>query len=91
MSDRPTDQPGETRTPAQIEAEIEAQRAQLAGTVDELAARLDVKSQAKEKVASLKDSATTDSGAPRTEVLAAVGSLVAMAVVLVLWRRRRDA
>jgi hypothetical protein len=47
-----------------------------------------VKSQAQQKVASLKDSATTDSGTPRPEVLAAVGSLVAMAVVLLLWRRR---
>ncbi len=85
------DQTDKTRTPEQIEAEIEAQRAQLAGTVDELAAKLDVKSQAKEKVASLKDSATTDAGTPRAEVLAAAGSLVAMAVVILLWRRRRDA
>lgn len=82
------DQADQSRTPEQIEAEIEAQRAQLAGTIDELAAKLDVKSQAKEKVASLKDSATTDSGTPRTEVLAAVASLVAMGVVLLLWRRR---
>ncbi len=85
-----TDHPGETRTPEQIEAEIEAQRTQLAGTVDELAARLDLKSRAQEKVSSLKDSATTDAGAPKTEVLVAAGSLVAMAVVLLLWRRRSD-
>ena len=85
-----TDRTGQARTPEQIEAEIELQRARLAGTVDELAAKLDVKSHAKEKVAALKDSATTDDGKPRPEVLAAVGSLVAMAVVLVLWRRRRD-
>ena len=84
----PTGPTGGARTPEQIEAEIEAQRAQLAGTVDELAAKLDVKSQARQKVASLKDSATTDSGTPRAEVLAAAGSLVAMAVVLLLWRRR---
>jgi hypothetical protein len=76
-------------TPEQLEAEIALQREQLAGTVDELAAKLDVKSQAKQKVASLKDSATTDSGTPRPEVLAAAGSLVAMAVVLLLWRHRR--
>ena len=82
------DQSDTTRTPEQIEAEIEVKRAQLADTVDELAAKLDVKSQAKEKVASLKDSATTDSGTPRPEVLAAVGSLVAMGLVLLLWRRR---
>ena len=79
----------DTRTPEQIEAEIELQRAQLAGTVDELAAKLDVKSQARQKVADLKDSATTDSGSPRPEVLGAAGSLVAMAVVFLLWRRRR--
>ena len=78
------------RTPEQLEADVEAQREKLAGTVDELAAKLDVKSQAQEKVASLKESATTDDGKPRPEVLAAVGSLVAMAVVLVLWRRHRD-
>ena len=83
-----SDLKGQARTPEQIEAEIELQRARLAGTVDELAAKLDVKSQAKEKVAALKDSATTDAGKPRAEVLAAAGSLVAMGVVLLLWRRR---
>lgn len=82
------DQTDQARTPEQIEAEIEVQRARLAGTVDDLAAKLDVKAQAKEKVASLKDSATTDSGSPRAEVLAAAGSLVAMGLVLLLWRRR---
>lgn len=79
----------EQPTPEQLEAEIALQREQLAGTVDQLAAKLDVKSRAKDKVASLKDSATTDSGTPRPEVLGAAGSLVAMAVVLLLWRHRR--
>ena len=65
------------RTPEQIEAEIEAQRAELAATVDQLTAKLDVKARM-----------TTDSGKPRPEVLAAAGSLVAMAVALVWWRRR---
>ncbi|TGN64998.1 DUF3618 domain-containing protein [Nocardioides eburneiflavus] len=76
------------KTPEELEAEIALQREQLAGTVDELAAKLDVKSQAQHKVAALKDSATTDDGRPRNEVIAAAGSLVAMAVVLLLWRRR---
>ena len=79
---------GGQRTPEELEAEIALQREQLAGTVDQLAAKLDVKSQAQQKMASLKDSATTDAGKPKTEVLAAAGSLVAMAVVLLLWRRR---
>lgn len=78
----------ENKTPEELEAEIAIQREQLAGTVDQLAAKLDVKSQAQQKVASLKDSVTTDDGRPRNDVLAAAGSLVAMAVVLLLWRRR---
>lgn len=89
MSDQTSDQ-APSQTPEQLEAEIAVQREQLAETVDQLAARLDVKSQAQQKVAAIKESATTDTGRPRTEVLAAAGSLVAMAVVLVLWRRRRD-
>ena len=39
----------ENRTPEQIETEIAAQRAQLADTVDQLTARLDVKSRASAK------------------------------------------
>jgi hypothetical protein len=78
----------ENRTPEQIEAEITAQRAQLADTVDQLTAKLDVKSQARARVADVKHRATTDDGAPRPEVLAAAGSLVAMALVLVWWRHR---
>lgn len=78
------------KTPEELEAEIARQRQQLAETVDELTAKLDVKAQAQHKVADLKDAATTDDGSPRPEVLAAAGSLLAMAVVLVVWRLRRE-
>ena len=77
------------RSPEELEAEITAQRQQLADTVDQLSARLDVKSRARAKAADLKARVTTDSGSPRPELLAAGGSLVAMAVVLVWWWRRR--
>lgn len=82
------DEKADGKTPEELEAEVAVQREQLAGTVEDLAAKLDVKANAQHKFAELKDSATTDSGAPRPEVLAAAGSLVAMAVVLLLWRRR---
>jgi len=79
----------ESRAPDQIAADIESQREQLAHTVDQLSARLDVKSRTRAKMAELKDRATTVDGSPRPEVIAAAGSLVAIAVVLVIWRLRR--
>lgn len=65
------------RTPEQIEADIEAQREQLAATVDQLSHKLDVKSRM-----------TTDAGRPRPAVLAAAAGTVLVVAALV-WRRRR--
>jgi hypothetical protein len=65
------------RKPEEIEHEIELQRAQLAATVDELTAKLDV-----------KDRMTTDSGKPRPEVLAMAGAVVVTLVALAWWRRK---
>lgn len=78
-----------SQTPQQIEAEIEAQRAQLAGTVDALAAKLDVKSRASAKAADLKDRATTETGRPRPDLLAVAVVAVGVLVALTIWRRRR--
>ena len=80
-----------SQTPQQIEAEIEAQRAQLAGTVDALAAKLDVKSRAGAKAAELKDRAMTDTGQPRPDLLGAAAIAVGLLVAWTVWRRRRRA
>ena len=73
--------------PAAIEADIARQREQLAATVDELHHRLDVKTQAKEKAADLKDRATTDTGKPRPELAAAVVVIAAAVIGLAILRR----
>ena len=75
-------------TQDRIEADIERQRDELAATVTELQARLDVKARAKGKAEELKQRATTDSGKPRPELAAAAVAVVAL-VGVVLWRRRR--
>ena len=68
-------------TTEQIEAEIEAQREQLAQTVDQLSTKLDVKSRASDKLAELRS---------RPDLLAGA-ALAALAVIaLALWRRRRS-
>ena len=87
-------------TPAEIEADIEQQREELAETLDALTAKLDVKSHAQAKVhdvkattqlkvAETKDRVTTDEGKPRPELLAAGAVAVAGVVALVWWRRSR--
>jgi MYXO-CTERM domain-containing protein len=75
-------------TPEEIQAEIERQRAHLAQTVDELGHKLDVKAQTKEKVAEVRDRATTDTGKPRPQVIGAAAAVVA-GLGLLIWLRRR--
>jgi MYXO-CTERM domain-containing protein len=75
--------------PAEIEADIERQRDELASTVDALHARLDVKTRARHKAEDLRDRATTSTGRPRPELLGVGGLAVAVVVGLVALRRRR--
>jgi MYXO-CTERM domain-containing protein len=83
-----TTTPTSAKDPEAIRADIERTRDELAETVDALHAKLDVKAQAKAKVADLKTSVTTDSGKPDpTLVIGALG--VAALVVGLVWRRRR--
>jgi MYXO-CTERM domain-containing protein len=72
-------------TPDQIEADIARQREELAATVTEIQARLDVKTRVRAKAAELRGRATTPDGKP-TPGAAAAAALVAL-TGLVLWRR----
>jgi hypothetical protein len=81
-----------SQSPEELEAQIEEQREQLAGTIDALAAKLDVKTQAQAKVAEAKETAkqrtTTADGKPRPELLAAGAALVVVVVAIIWWRKR---
>jgi hypothetical protein len=71
------------QTPEEIEAEIELKREQLAGTIDALATKLDVKSQAQAKVAGVKADARAN-----PDLVAAGAAVVAMVVTALLLRSR---
>ena len=79
-----------SRTTEELEAEIARQREEVATTVDALGHKLDVKSRAADKATDLKNRVSTSNGRPRPEVIAVAGSLVAAAVLLVVWRRRNS-
>ncbi len=80
--------PTTSNDPDAIRADIEQTREHLAETVEALHAKLDVKTQARAKVAEVRDSATTDTGRPRPEVIGAAVAAVALVAGLV-WLRRR--
>jgi hypothetical protein len=72
-----------------IQAEIEATRAQLGRTVDELSSRLDVPARAKESAARAKDTAVETYRESPPAVIGAGLALVALVVGLVVLRRKR--
>jgi hypothetical protein len=76
-------------TQQELEAQIEAQREQLADTVDALAAKLDVKSRARAKAVDLRQRATTDTGKPRPDLVGAASVVLCLLVAWAVWRRRR--
>jgi hypothetical protein len=88
-----------SKTPEEIQEDIEQQREQLAQTVDQLGQKLDVKAQSKAKVedvkaqtqakvAEVRDLSTTDDGKPRPEVLG-IAAAVVIGIGVVIWLRRR--
>jgi MYXO-CTERM domain-containing protein len=80
--------PSTSNDPEAIRADIERTREDLAQTVDALHAKLDVKTRAKDKVAQVKNSATTSDGKPRPEVIAVAVAALVVVAGLVWWRRR---
>ena len=83
-----TSTPTSSNDPDAIREDIERTRENLAETVDALHAKLDVKTQAKAKLNQLKNTATTDAGKPRPELVAAAVGVVLVTVGLIWWRHR---
>jgi len=74
----------------QAEADVAAARVDLADTVDELAARLDVPARAKARMTLLRAEAADVASRPPVRIGAgAVAVLVAVGVGVLLWRRGR--
>lgn len=77
-------------SPDQLEADVARQREELADTVDALHAKLDVKTRATDRAHELVDRATTDSGKPRPQVVAAAVATLALVGGLVVLRVRHS-
>lgn len=86
----------ESPNPEELREEVERTREQLADTVDELAAKFDVKSRVKESAhdytQSAKESLTGPDGRPRPEIASLVGGIVSLALAFLVLRslRRND-
>jgi len=76
--------------PDAIKAQIDATRAQLGRTVDELSHRLDVPARTKESVYRARDTAVETYRESPPTVLGAALALAVMTVGLVVWRRKRS-
>ncbi len=75
--------------PAVIQAEIEATRARLGQTVDQLGARLDVRAHAREKAYVARDTVVETYRESPPVVVGGALVLVGLVAGLVVWRRKR--
>jgi hypothetical protein len=78
-----------TADPATIQAGIEATRARLGQTVDEIGARLDVRAHAREKAFVARDIAVETYRESPPAVVGGALALVGVVAGLVVWRRKR--
>lgn len=81
--------PTTSSDPAVIQAEIEATRARLGSTVDELHARLDVRSRARESAYRARDTAVETYRESPPAVIGGALVLGGVLAGLVMWRRKR--
>ena len=77
------------RTPDEIERDIEATRERLAATVDELATRVKPKNLARQAGERARAQVVDETGAWRTDRVAALAGVLVLLAGLVLLRRRR--
>ena len=93
MSDMSDPRPSQSKSVDQIEADIAAARARLAGTVDELHTRAAPQEIARRQVQSLREKLTeatrTPTGELRTERVAALAAAAVALIGLGAARRRR--
>ncbi len=79
------------RHPDEIKAEIDATRAQLSRTVDELSARLDVPARTRERAYRIRDTAVETYRESPPAVIGAAVALAGLAAAVVVLRRKRAA
>jgi len=77
------------RTPAQIEAELERTRTELARTIDEIADRVAPRNVARRAVGKVRAQFVDGEGRVRAGRVGAMAVGVAAFVALNIWRRRR--
>jgi hypothetical protein len=86
---------GQQKTPEELRGEIEETREHLGETVEQLAAKADVKARAHEKVEERKQAARDKAEHVKTEVKskpqipAGIVGAAVVVVALVVWRNRR--
>lgn len=75
----------------ELRADIEQTREELAQTVDQLTAKLDVKHRVHERITEVQDQMTGPDGRPTTQTWSIAGGAIAVVLTLValkIWRRR---
>jgi hypothetical protein len=76
-------------TPADLEAQIEQTREQLAGTIDQLAERMHPRNLARRGLDRARSLVIDDDGQIRTDRVVMIGGAIVAFVGLRLWRRSR--